>query len=336
MARCIIISAALVHTDSTHNKLYHAVIRILHTCKKLTVITGAGISASCGSMVSSLPHHCTSADGSVVPTWHNEQGTLTKEAKAAREAMTYPGCYASHQKAATKATFVQLRHLCENAYPSHFHNMLGDIAAQGRLRRVLTQNIDGVEHRLKVFQQKRALVPLEKDKTTSWPYVVQLHGDIHYLVCDKCYNVTRPSLEEYEEAIFSQCEACGERSQQRFEKHGLRKTRDPGELRPRVLNYGENPVTYDEVNIKNVQDDDKGVSDTLLVAGTKLGVDGTIEIVKRLIEEVQHRGGRAIYVSTSKLPAEFAELFDVHFLGTADEFALHSCMGFIGIEMAWH
>lgn len=71
----------------------------------------------------------------------------------------------------------QLKMLCDNAAPSATHKFIKTLDVKGKLLRLYSQNIDGLEERAGLM-----------DATTvgSEPKSVLLHGDLREVTCRKC------------------------------------------------------------------------------------------------------------------------------------------------------
>ncbi len=63
-------------------------------------------------------------------------------------------------------------HRLEVAAPTQFHLLLAAFAEEGRLHRLYTQNIDGIDTQLAPL---KTLIPLPKKE---WPKTIQLYGDL--------------------------------------------------------------------------------------------------------------------------------------------------------------
>ena len=64
-------------------------------------------------------------------------------------------------------------HQIEAASPTQFHLVIAALAEEGRLQRLYTQNIDGIDTQLPPL---KTLIPLPKKK--PWPKAIQLHSDL--------------------------------------------------------------------------------------------------------------------------------------------------------------
>ena len=177
----------------------------------------------------------------------------------------------------------ELSHLTQEAKPTPFHHMLATIAEEGRLMRLYTQNVDGIDVALEPLA---TTVPL--NKKAPWPKTVQLHGGLSKMVCTKCGH-----LSDFNGALFEgpeppSCQECevtdGVRVAGGLRSHGI------GRLRPRMVLYNEfNP---DEEAIGAVSHADlKSRPDAVIVVGTSLKVPGIRRLVKELCGVTRARRG---------------------------------------------
>ncbi len=134
------------------------------------------------------------------------------------------------------------------AQPNSAHHALAELEAAGRLRLVITQNIDEL-HRRAGSQR-----------------VIEIHGNVREAVCGQCHRSTpgRPILEKFlEDGLVPHCEACG------------------GVLKPNVILMGEQlPVAL----LHEAYAAARGC-DVLLVAGSSLEVMPAAELP---LEAVMH------------------------------------------------
>ncbi|KAI5285877.1 hypothetical protein KEM55_000476, partial [Ascosphaera atra] len=71
--------------------------------------------------------------------------------------------------------------MASGAQPTLFHHLMATLAKEGRLLRLYTQNVDGIETSLPPLKTE---VPL--DTKPPWPKTIQLHGGLDVMVCQKC------------------------------------------------------------------------------------------------------------------------------------------------------
>lgn len=127
----------------------------LGAARSVTVLTGAGISTDSG-----------------IPDFRGPQGVWTKDPNAA--AMFTIDNYVADPEVRRRAWRSRREHSAWTAEPNAGHLALVDLERAGRLRSIVTQNIDGLH-------QKAGSDP-EK--------VIEIHGTIWEVVCLSCGNRT--------------------------------------------------------------------------------------------------------------------------------------------------
>lgn len=121
------------------------------TARRITVLTGAGMSTSSG-----------------IPDFRGPGGVWTKDPTAQR--LTDIDSYVSDPEVRRLAWQRRLEHPAWTAVPSRAHHALVDLDVEGRLGAVLTQNIDGLHQQ----------AGLDRDK------VLELHGSLFGAICLDC------------------------------------------------------------------------------------------------------------------------------------------------------
>jgi NAD-dependent deacetylase len=144
---------------------------------RVTVLTGAGISTDSG-----------------IPDYRGPNGVWTKDPKAERLS-TYAD-YISDPEIRRESWRKRLEHTAWTATPNAGHTALRDFAATGRLRALITQNIDGLH-------QRAGSADLD---------VLELHGTIWYSECVGCHD--RRPMEQLLDRVRAgetdpECECCG-------------------------------------------------------------------------------------------------------------------------------
>ena len=215
-----------------------------------------------------------------------------------------------------------LSQLVSDAKPTMFHEMLATLASEGRLMRLYTQNVDGIDTSLRPLATK---VPLENKG--PWPLTIQLHGSLEKMVCTKCN-----TLSPFQAALFSGpvpplCTQCVENDQIRTDVAGKR-SHGIGRLRPRMVLYNEsNPD--DEAIGAVVKADLLKRPDAVIVVGTSMEIPG----VKRMVREMcgivrDRRDGVAIWINRGPPPIgkEFEDCWDLVVAGDCDKVAQRANM----------
>ncbi|KOS42745.1 hypothetical protein ACN38_g6366 [Penicillium nordicum] len=286
------------------NDQHYLLVQTLRHQKDIVVIAGAGISTAAG-----IPDF-RSTDGlfKSLQKKHN----LKASGKLLFDAAVY-------QDDALTAPFHEMvRSLSEevaNIKPTAFHQMLARLGIESRLKRLYTQNIDGIETSMGPLATE---VPL--NVKGSWPVTIQLHGSIEKMVCQKCRY-----LADFNPNIFTQadppaCDDCVEHDEVRQasgqRSHGI------GRMRPRIVLYNEhNP---DEEAITSVMNADiKSRPRVLIVAGTSLKIPGVRRLVKSLCTMIRSRKDGVTMFINNEPPSgkEFDNCFDLIIKGSCDEVA---------------
>jgi NAD+-dependent protein deacetylase SIR2 len=215
-----------------------------------------------------------------------------------------------------------LSKLVGEARPTEFHQMLATLASEGRLMRLYTQNVDGIDTSLPPLETS---IPL--GMKGPWPRTIQLHGGLEKMVCSKCNH-----LSEFEAALFEgplppPCTACMETDKVRTH-HAGKRSHGIGRLRPRIVLYNEhNP---DEEAIGTVVSSDlRTRPDALIVVGTSMKIPGVRRIVREMCGVVRGRkGGLTVWINHDSPPAgkEFENCWDLVVKGACDEVASRANM----------
>lgn len=193
--------------------------------------------------------------------------------------------------------------------------MLARLSKETRLKRLYTQNIDGLETSMKPLETE---VPL--GAKGPWPVTVQLHGSIEKMVCQKCRFLCDLDSNRFCEAEPPECDECAVKDEVRQttgqRSHGI------GRMRPRIVLYNEhNP---DEEAITSVMNADvRSRPRVLVVAGTSLKIPGVRRLVKSLCATIRSRkDGVTIFVNNEPPQGkEFEGCFDLIVQGSTDEVA---------------
>lgn len=279
----------------------------LRSKRKIVVIAGAGISVSAG-----------------IPDFRSSTGlfnTLRSQhkLKSSGKHLFDASVYRNDSSTSSFHDMVrELSHLTQNAQPTQFHHMLATLAEEGRLLRLYSQNVDGIDTALEPLVTR---VPL--NKKGPWPKTIQLHGGLSKMVCSKCGH-----LEDFNGALFEgpeppSCPECETTDVVRIAS-GLR-SHGIGRLRPRMVLYNEfNP---DEEAIGEVSHADlKSRPDAVIVVGTSLKVPGIRRLAKEMCAVTRgRRGGFTAWINHDPEPSgiEFKDSWDLVVKGECDEVARH-------------
>ena len=200
--------------------------------------------------------------------------------------------------------------------PTRFHEMLARLGKENRLKRLYTQNIDGLETSMQPLETE---IPLLSTKG-RWPVTIQLHGSIQKMVCQKCRYLCDLDPSRFCGAEPPECDECSEKDEVRQttgqRSHGI------GRMRPRIVLYNEhNP---DEEAITSVMNADaRSRPRVLVVAGTSLKIPGVRRLVKTLCPVIRSRKDGVTMFINSEPPVgkEFENCFDLVVQGSTDQVA---------------
>ncbi|HVW80325.1 MAG TPA: NAD-dependent deacylase [Mycobacteriales bacterium] len=149
----------------------------LQAASSVTVLTGAGISTDSG-----------------IPDFRGPNGVWTRDPRAERLA-TYDA-YVSDPQVRREAWAKRLAHEAWQAEPNAGHRALVDLERSGRLRALITQNVDGLHQRAGSAPER----------------VIEIHGTIWFTECIGCGD-RRPMAEILDRVRAGEddppCEGCG-------------------------------------------------------------------------------------------------------------------------------
>jgi NAD-dependent deacetylase len=123
----------------------------LSTARRITVLTGAGVSTDSG-----------------IPDFRGPQGVWTRDPEA--EKLSTLQYYVADPEIRRRAWQERRRHPAWTAEPNAAHAALVNLERQGRLRALVTQNIDGLHQRA----------------GSSKELVIEVHGTVHEVTCLSC------------------------------------------------------------------------------------------------------------------------------------------------------
>jgi NAD-dependent deacetylase len=154
-----------------------AAARWLRAAVPITVLTGAGISTESG-----------------IPDFRGPQGVWTKNPGA--QAMSTIDAYLADPEVRRRAWQARLDHPAWSARPNAGHRALVDLERTGRLRALVTQNIDG----------------LHQAAGSNPDLVIEIHGTIRQVGCLSCRDRT-PMAEALKRVAAGEddppCRRCG-------------------------------------------------------------------------------------------------------------------------------
>ncbi|KAL8948996.1 MAG: hypothetical protein Q9222_004867 [Ikaeria aurantiellina] len=284
----------------------NTLLKVLRNRKKVVVIAGAGISVSAG-----------------IPDFRSASGLFASlksehNLKASGKHLFDASVYQTDSSTTSFHSMVRnLSQLASKAKPTAFHHLLATLGEQGRLLRLYTQNVDGIDTSLTPLATS---VPLASKG--PWPRTIQLHGGLEKMVCSKCNH-----LEDFEPSLFDgpqppPCTHCVETDKVRTD-HAGKRSHGIGRLRPRIVLYNEyNPD--DEAIGTVVGSDLRARPDAVIVVGTSMKIPGVKRIVREMCGVVRaRRDGVAVWVNHDPPPVgkEFEDCWDLVVKGSSDDVA---------------
>ena len=220
----------------------------LAEASRITVLTGAGISTDSG-----------------IPDFRGPNGLWTRDPNAA--AMFTLQAYVADPEVRVRAWRTRREHPAWSAEPNAAHRVLVDLERSGRLRAIVTQNIDGLHQR----------AGSDPDR------VVEIHGTMFEVVCLDC--AARGPMDEALDRVAAgepdpACRACG------------------GILKSATISFGQ---AMDPVSLRAAEVAAAGC-DLLLAVGTSL----TVYPAAGLVDVALQVGARVVIVNGSPTPYDDA------------------------------
>lgn len=176
----------------------------------------------------------------------------------------------------------------EDSQPTAFHKLVKRLDERGTLIRVYTQNIDGLEEKVRVSTYHRT----RGEEVLRQFQCILVHGSLRYLYCPSCHAVedAKKYKDTLMEGIFPDCGSCS-RTQEMRKEAGKRVQEVPG-LIPDVVLYDQ--VHPDGERILEFQMQDLYGArriDLLLVVGTGMHVIGTQRMIREFARWVRKDQG---------------------------------------------
>jgi NAD-dependent histone deacetylase SIR2 len=284
--------APSTQSDTDQHSAKQTIQATLRQHQRIVVIAGAGISVSAG-----------------IPDFRSPDGIFQQlqdgsNIKASGKDLFHASVYANDDTTTQFHTLIrELSRKCQDARPTIFHRMLASLAREGRLLRLYTQNIDGLESQL---PQLVTDVPLSPEG--PWPMTIQLHGGLDRMVCQKCQTISVLQAELFEGSTPPDCPECITLDARRTIVDGKRSL-SIGRLRPRIVLYDENNPEGDTIGAV-LGSDIQQKPDTLIVVGTTLKLDGVKSMVRKIAEVVRRqKDGAVIWINPEPLGRKDLEKF---------------------------
>ena len=292
--------------DGAHCSQVATLLKVLQKKKKIVVVAGAGISTSAG-----------------VPDFRSSNGlfnTLRSEnkLKASGKQLFDASVYQTDASTSSFHDMVRLLSKVVNgAKPTAFHHMLATLTDEGRLLRLYTQNVDGLDTDLEPLKTE---IPLPKKG--PWPRTVQLHGSLKQMVCAKCHDLREFDPELFDGPNPPSCSSCVDLDKVRTEEAGKR-SHGIGKLRPRMVLYHEQNPDDEAIGSVNTSDL-RARPDAIIVVGTSLEIPGVRRIVREMCAVIKDRkDGKCIWINRGPPPSgpKFEDLWDLVVAGDCDQVA---------------
>lgn len=212
----------------------------------------------------------------------------------------------------------ELSHQTQKAQATPFHHMIATLAEEGRLLRLYTQNVDGIDTSLEPLA---TTIPL--NARGPWPKTVQLHGGLEKMVCTKCGYLSDFKGQLFEGPEPPACPECvtidGVRLVAGRRSHGV------GRLRPRMVLYNEFNPDQEAIGAVSAADL-RSRPDAVIVVGTTLKVPGIRRLAREMCAVTRgRRDGFTAWINYDPEPlgVEFKDSWDLVVRGECDEVARH-------------
>ncbi|KFY50509.1 hypothetical protein V495_00225 [Pseudogymnoascus sp. VKM F-4514 (FW-929)] len=261
-------------------------IDIFRQKKRIVIIAGAGISASAGiATFQDLP--VKGRDVFSMNSYNDDASTTL-----------------------LNETMCRMYSSIRSASPTQFHHVIAELAKEGRLHRLYTQNIDGLDTQLPSLGTK---IPLPEKK--PWPTTIQLHGDLRTVKCQgNPTHLGSFNPELFKEAALPCCAICKNSEGER--------TRHIPLMRPRVWLYDDYDYA-DTTAIAMVSASDlRSKPDAVIVVGTALKVESRRKFAIDMCAAVRKCGGLSVWINL-KPPPQPLKCFDIVIKGDSDTIAMH-------------
>jgi len=237
---------ATVNADAGHGTVddMQSASRWFAEASAVTVLTGAGISTDSG-----------------IPDFRGPNGVWTKNPEAVK--LSTLDAYVTDPDVRRRAWLGRRDHVAWQAQPNDGHKALVDLERTGRLRAIVTQNIDGLHQRA----------------GSSPDRVIEIHGTIFEVECLSCDERTsmRDALDRVDAGEPDPaCLSCG------------------GILKSATISFGQalDPFTLHAAAMAAKD------CDLFLAVGTSL----TVQPAAALVEVAQRQGARIVIVNAEPTP----------------------------------
>ncbi|KAG8715074.1 hypothetical protein FRC08_011026 [Ceratobasidium sp. 394] len=264
--------------DPAHQPLYQSALHALASARQVTVLCGAGISTSAGIPDFRSPEGLYNGARPELPARMNASELFDEETLRDAERLR-----------AFNRFMARLRMTARSAEPTICHAVIAKLFDKGRLRRLYTQNIDGLQTR---------------ERNDMSHVVLELHGSNARLLCHKCGKQSTEDplsldnhLMEHGEA---RCSGCRRNDSGTGWEARLRRL-SPGYMLPAIVyNHDSREHELEGMSLDEMEEAD-GRADLLLIVGTSITTQGVARLVKSLAKKVHQYGGAVVYIDRGKL-----------------------------------
>ncbi|EKM84153.1 hypothetical protein AGABI1DRAFT_110720 [Agaricus bisporus var. burnettii JB137-S8] len=319
----ITVDLSVAATDIHSRRILAELSKSVYKSKRIVVVTGAGISCSCG-----IPDF-RSSNGLYALVKQKYPDVVMKgrdlfDASLFRDPISTAMFY----------TFIsELKRSIDAVTPSPTHHFIKALDAKRKLLRSYTQNIDGLEEKVGLLGTgSEAAKATGKGKTklkTKDVRNIQLHGDIHRVRCASCsaeYPCTEEYLNAFGQGMAPDCPECLVRSEARVARSA--RPIAVGKLRPAIVLYDEPHPLGDDIGIIQTADAARK-PDLLIIMGTSMKVHGLKKLVKDFAKTVRESGTttstltsrpkpKVIFVNKTAPGSEWSDVIDYHVVGETD------------------
>ena len=274
--------------------------------RKIVVVAGAGISVSAG-----------------IPDFRSSHGLFRSlrgehKLKSSGKALFDAAVYKNDDSTTEFHKMVRkLSKMSANARPTIFHDFIARLAVEGRLLRLYTQNVDGIETSLPPLATQ---VPL--NHKAPWPKTIQLHGGLEKMMCQKCRHISDFEPYLFNGATPPLCPQC-EMADALRTAHAGKRSHGVGKLRPRIVLYGEHNPDDEAIGAVTTADF-RTRPDCVIVVGTSMKIPAVRRIVHEMCQIVRHRKeGTTIWINHDPVPPgkDLEECWDLIVKGDSDQVA---------------